>query len=145
MLVTVALSSGSCGNLRCFLLPVLVAVSNPYTFRLAGDWLQSLLWPSRALFSVCVSSVPEKNTPFFLLQIPSHWRCSKKTLNTVAEWNDLFMDRRNRKGSSHRCLSYFAYCCGETLWPKSKLWRKGFIWLTFPQHCLSLKEVRTGT
>jgi hypothetical protein len=28
---------------------------------------------------------------------------------------------------------------------KSKLERKGFIWLTLPHHCSSSKEVRTGT
>jgi hypothetical protein len=28
---------------------------------------------------------------------------------------------------------------------KSNLGRKGFIWLTLSHHCLSLKEVRTGT
>jgi hypothetical protein len=33
----------------------------------------------------------------------------------------------------------------QTSWPRSKLGRKGFIQLTFPHCCSSLKEVRTGT
>jgi hypothetical protein len=33
----------------------------------------------------------------------------------------------------------------QTSWPRSKLGRKGFIRLTLPNHCSSLKEVRTGT
>jgi hypothetical protein len=28
---------------------------------------------------------------------------------------------------------------------QSKMGRKGFIWLTFPQHCTSVKGVRKGT
>ena len=33
----------------------------------------------------------------------------------------------------------------QTSWPRSKLGRKGFIRLTLPYCCSSLKEVRTGT
>jgi hypothetical protein len=33
----------------------------------------------------------------------------------------------------------------QTSWPRSKLGRKGFIWLTLPCCCSSPKEVRTGT
>ena len=33
----------------------------------------------------------------------------------------------------------------QTSWPRSKLWRKGFIHLTVLHCCSSLKEVRTGT
>jgi hypothetical protein len=33
----------------------------------------------------------------------------------------------------------------QTSWPRSKLVRKGFIWLTLPYCCSSPKEVRTGT
>jgi hypothetical protein len=33
----------------------------------------------------------------------------------------------------------------QTSWPRSKLGRKGFIWLTLPYCCSSPKEVRTGT
>jgi hypothetical protein len=33
----------------------------------------------------------------------------------------------------------------QKLWPRSNLGRKGFIQLTLPHCCSSLKEVRTGT
>jgi hypothetical protein len=33
----------------------------------------------------------------------------------------------------------------QTSWPRSKLGRKGFSWLTLPHCCSSPKEVRTGT
>jgi hypothetical protein len=33
----------------------------------------------------------------------------------------------------------------QTSWPRNKLGRKGFIRLTLPHCCSSLKEVRTGT
>ena len=33
----------------------------------------------------------------------------------------------------------------QTSWPRSKLGRRGFIQLTLPHCCSSLKEVRTGT
>jgi hypothetical protein len=33
----------------------------------------------------------------------------------------------------------------QTSWPRSKLGRKGFIWLTLSHCCSSPKEVRTGT
>jgi hypothetical protein len=36
------------------------------------------------------------------------------------------------------------YCCNETPWPKRKLGRKGFIWLTVLHHWFLLKEVRTA-
>jgi hypothetical protein len=35
--------------------------------------------------------------------------------------------------------------CGETPLPKSRLGRKGFVQLTLPHSCLSLKKARTGT
>ena len=43
------------------------------------------------------------------------------------------------------CLSKGFYCCYKTTWSKSKLGRKGFIWLALPDHSPSLEEVRTGT
>lgn len=42
-------------------------------------------------------------------------------------------------------LSYSFYCCDETPWPKSKLGRKGLIWLTHPDHSSWLKEAKAGT
>jgi hypothetical protein len=33
----------------------------------------------------------------------------------------------------------------QTSWPRSKLWRKGFIQLTLPHCCSSPKEFRAGT
>ena len=42
------------------------------------------------------------------------------------------------------CLSSGFYCCEDTM-TKTKLRRKGFIWLTLPHYSLSLKEGRTGT
>ena len=43
------------------------------------------------------------------------------------------------------CLSQDFYYCGKTPCPNSKLGREGFIQLTLPHCCSSLKEVRTGT
>ena len=36
-------------------------------------------------------------------------------------------------------------CCYETPLPKTPWGIKKFIWLMLPHHCVSLKEVRTGT
>jgi hypothetical protein len=42
------------------------------------------------------------------------------------------------------CVSQGFYSCTNIM-TKSKLGRKGFIWLTLPYCCSSPKEVRTGT
>jgi hypothetical protein len=42
------------------------------------------------------------------------------------------------------CLSQGFYSCTSNM-TKEQLWRKGFIQLTFPHCCSSLKEVRTET
>jgi hypothetical protein len=42
------------------------------------------------------------------------------------------------------CLSQGFYSCTNIM-TKKQLGRKGFIQLTFPHSCSSLKEVRTGT
>ena len=51
----------------------------------------------------------------------------------------------NRRKTLCLCLSWNDECYDETPWPKSKLVRKEFIWLTPPHCCSSSKEVRTGT
>jgi hypothetical protein len=46
--------------------------------------------------------------------------------------------------SLRNCLNQGFYSCTNII-TKKQLGRKGFIWLTLPHCCSSLKEVRTGT
>lgn len=43
------------------------------------------------------------------------------------------------------CLSWSFYCFAKIPWPKTKLRRKVFIWLTLSDHSLQLVEVKKGT
>lgn len=43
-----------------------------------------------------------------------------------------------------RCWSFLSAAVVKTLLPETALWRKGFMWLTFPGHSPS-REARAGT
>jgi hypothetical protein len=53
------------------------------------------------------------------------------------------MENTNVRLSESSCLR--AMVAAMKRHEQSGLGREGFIWLTLPHHCLSLKEVRTGT
>ena len=71
-------------------------------------------------------------------------KAPKCTLRTTLNMYTVFTwSKAVPRWSDHkfRCIYYVGQ---KTPWPKTKLEKKGFIWLKLPQCYSSLKEVRTG-
>lgn len=48
--------------------------------------------------------------------------------------------------SAGKYLLQFPFCCcDKTLWPKSRLWSKGFIWFALPVHSPPWRGVKAGS